>query len=206
MKIKEKFMAWRKISIFDLMILGLMVIFFLSVWGAVRLERFIEKRDLPLLESLEEVAVYPQRLVEKSKEVERIAKSATPALETVIKVESTLAKDLAAKAVKEESPRPLAPAVPLVPPAILYQAAPDYPLLAVEKNWEGITVLKLLVLKSGQVGEVKLESSSGCDLLDQAAIAGVKDWRFAPARRGAEAIEVWFKVPIKFLINNQYGD
>jgi protein TonB len=54
------------------------------------------------------------------------------------------------------------------------------------------------VLPAGAAGRVDLETSSGSAELDNAAIAAVKNWRFEPARRGAEAVEATVIVPIVF--------
>ncbi len=202
MKIKENAAKWSKISFFEILVLGLMLVLFMVVWGSVRIERIFEKKDLPVLESLEEVAVYPQKVMEKSDNVERIAKAGGPTLATKVKEENLLARAITSKAVEKEKPRVLTSALPIVPPAVLYQAPPEYPLAAIENGFEGLTVLLLQILKNGQVGEVKLETSSGRGILDEAAILGVKNWHFAPARQGSEPVEVWFKIPIRFQLRS----
>jgi len=35
-------------------------------------------------------------------------------------------------------------------------------------------------------------------LLDNAALEGVREWKFVPARKGAEPVEGWVRVPIVF--------
>jgi len=47
-----------------------------------------------------------------------------------------------------------------------------------------------------------VEKASGSPHLDTAALEAVKAWRFAPARRGVEAIESWILVPIVFRLEN----
>jgi protein TonB len=59
-------------------------------------------------------------------------------------------------------------------------------------------MLRVLVSAEGAPREVALERSSGSSLLDAAALATVKTWRFSPARRGGEAQEAWVLVPIVF--------
>jgi protein TonB len=49
--------------------------------------------------------------------------------------------------------------------------------------------------------EIKIVASSGVRALDAAAIAGVGRWTFAPARNGAEAVESWMDIPIRFRLN-----
>jgi protein TonB len=47
-----------------------------------------------------------------------------------------------------------------------------------------------------------MDKSSGSTLLDDAALSGVKGWRFAPARKGLEPIEEWVRVPIVFRLES----
>jgi protein TonB len=55
-------------------------------------------------------------------------------------------------------------------------------------------------LDNGRVGEVQIESSAGHADLDQAAAEAVKKWRFEPARRGNQAVAVWVRMPVKFVL------
>jgi periplasmic protein TonB len=34
--------------------------------------------------------------------------------------------------------------------------------------------------------------------LDRSALSAVRRWRFEPARRGAQPIETWVQVPVRF--------
>lgn len=101
-----------------------------------------------------------------------------------------------------------APAVAAVPPPALsppdFRAAylrnppPGYPAAARRNGEEGTVMLRVLVSAEGAPREVALERSSGSSVLDAAALATVKTWRFSPARRGGEAQEAWVLVPIVF--------
>jgi protein TonB len=108
-------------------------------------------------------------------------------------------------------PAPPAPPAPLAPPAspppvigaregANYQKnpRPPYPALAVRKGWEGQTILRVQVLSSGRPGSISVQTSSGRDVLDEAAIAAVKGWSFIPATQGGTAIAGWVNVPIVF--------
>lgn len=77
-----------------------------------------------------------------------------------------------------------------------------YPRLALERGWEGAVVVRVHVLPSGGAGEIKLERSSGHDLLDEATIEQVRNWRFAPARRGDSAIDSWVVIPIDYKLKH----
>lgn len=78
----------------------------------------------------------------------------------------------------------------------LHNPKPPYPAVARARNWEGVSRLRVYVLPSGAAGQVQLAGSSGHDVLDQAALAAVKSWRFVPAKRGDQAIASWVQFPI----------
>ncbi|MDX1765250.1 MAG: energy transducer TonB [bacterium] len=77
---------------------------------------------------------------------------------------------------------------------------PPYPRLARKQGYAGTVVLEVLVDRQGRVGDLRVLSSSGYALLDKAATAAVKGWRFEPGRRGAEAVDMWVRVPIRFVL------
>jgi periplasmic protein TonB len=75
---------------------------------------------------------------------------------------------------------------------------PDYPRAAREAGWEGTTVLQVLVLPDGTTGLVTLHKTSGYAVLDEAALAAVKAWRFVPAMDGNFPIKSVVRLPIRF--------
>jgi protein TonB len=79
--------------------------------------------------------------------------------------------------------------------------SPPYPLLARKRGYQGTVVLEVLVSKDGKAVSIKLARSSGYNILDRAAIKGVRDWLFYPAKRGDELFEMWVKIPIRFTLN-----
>lgn len=105
-------------------------------------------------------------------------------------------------------PKPVAAPAPPPPPAPIIQAKeganylknprPPYPRAAQREGWEGTTILKVQVSPLGKPGSVQVQTSSGRDLLDEAAIAAVKGWTFAPATQGGKPIAGWVTVPIVF--------
>ncbi|MFK3799103.1 MULTISPECIES: energy transducer TonB [unclassified Pseudomonas] len=107
-------------------------------------------------------------------------------------------------------PQPVAAPAPPAPPApapvtpasanagYLHNPAPEYPALAMRRNWEGTVLLRVHVLASGKPGEVQIQKSSGRDQLDDAALAAVKRWSFAPAKQGDTPVDGWVSVPIDF--------
>lgn len=75
---------------------------------------------------------------------------------------------------------------------------PPYPLVARRMGYQGKVMLNVEVLAEGRAGEVKLQTSSGYDILDKAALQTVKTWKFSPAKRFGQPVTQWFLVPIKF--------
>ncbi len=77
---------------------------------------------------------------------------------------------------------------------------PEYPLKARQNNWEGVTVLKILIQADGKVGEATIIQSSGYELLDMAAVKAVKQWRYRPALKNGVAIAWQVRVRVKFML------
>ncbi len=75
---------------------------------------------------------------------------------------------------------------------------PGYPATSRRLNERGLVRLRALVGSDGRVQQIAVESSSGYNRLDNAAMEAVRDWKFAPARRGDAAIAQWVIVPINF--------
>ena len=64
-------------------------------------------------------------------------------------------------------------------PALLHRVEPVYPPFAVNAHLQGVVILEALVDEDGSVADVKvLRSANG--LLDKAALAAVRQWRYSP--------------------------
>jgi protein TonB len=85
--------------------------------------------------------------------------------------------------------------------AYLNNPKPDYPAPARQRFLEGRVLLRVQVMADGRCGDVRVERSSGHEMLDEAALATVKKWRFVPAKRGERAVESWVNVPIVFKLS-----
>jgi len=96
------------------------------------------------------------------------------------------------------------PPTPITPASAsagyLHNPAPEYPALAMRRNWEGTVLLRVHVLGTGKPSEIQIQKSSGHEQLDEAAQAAVKRWSFVPAKQGNDAIDGWVSVPIDFKI------
>ncbi len=80
----------------------------------------------------------------------------------------------------------------------LNNPAPSYPAHAKRLGQQGKVILRVRVSAKGLAESVEVQTSSGIESLDNAALEAVKRWRFAPAMRGDEAIEGWALIPLTF--------
>lgn len=80
---------------------------------------------------------------------------------------------------------------------------PVYPLVAREQGWEGTVRLRIVVDPEGHPRNVTIRQSSGHDVLDQAAVQAVQQWRFTPARDGNIPIQSIVEIPINFDLRHQ---
>ncbi len=86
--------------------------------------------------------------------------------------------------------------------AYLNNPPPTYPAAARRMRLEGLAVVRALINVDGNVETLKLEKTSGSDLLDDAAQRAVKSWRFVPARLGTETVAHWVDIPIQFRLSD----
>jgi len=101
--------------------------------------------------------------------------------------------------------RPVGPEIEIVPyykvevkPEPVVQVKPFYPPLARQAGVEGRVVVKALVDIDGSVMEVTVLDSSGNQMLDEAALAAARKWKFSPARQRDKFVRVYVSIPINF--------
>lgn len=104
---------------------------------------------------------------------------------------------------------PAAPPAPPSPPAVqmpsssadyLQNPKPAYPPLSKRLNEQGKVVVRVLISAEGTPKNAEIRQSSGFDRLDQAALATVLKWRYVPGKRGGVPEDMWFNVPINFVL------
>lgn len=76
--------------------------------------------------------------------------------------------------------------------------AAEYPLDLWDRGVEGETVLRVRVLRTGDVDSVEVAESSGHAAFDSAAVRWGRSAVFAPSTRGADTVEVWARIPVRF--------
>ena len=107
---------------------------------------------------------------------------------------------------------PAGPAAPSGPPAApslqlpssnadyLQNPKPAYPALSKRLGEQGKIVVRVLIGADGMPQKAELRQSSGYERLDQAALNTVLKWRYVPGKRGGVAEDMWFNVPINFVL------
>lgn len=79
---------------------------------------------------------------------------------------------------------------------------PHYPSLARRRGYEGRVLIQIALRADGRAAHVEVKESSGHRVLDEAALAAVKDWRFLPAHRGGRPVTATVEVPISFRLDD----
>lgn len=73
-----------------------------------------------------------------------------------------------------------------------------YPKSAKKRGIQGFVVLSLLIDLDGSVDKVQVLESSPAGVFDDAAMVGIKNWRFSPAQYQGAPVKVWAKQNIRF--------
>lgn len=73
-----------------------------------------------------------------------------------------------------------------------------YPVDLWDEGVGGETIVMVHVTRSGGVDSVYVLEGSGRAELDSAAVAGARELRFAPGRRGDRRVDMWAKLPVRF--------
>jgi TonB family protein len=92
---------------------------------------------------------------------------------------------------------PYRPGSGVLPPRLLREVKATYTEEARRRNLEGDVVLEIVVRRDGSVSDVRLLNGlpSG---LNERAIAAVRQWRFAPATRLGQPVDVVVEVSVEF--------
>ena len=111
--------------------------------------------------------------------------------------------------VAEAPSGPAAPSAPTAAPSLqlpssnadyLQNPKPAYPALSKRLGEQGKVVVRVLIGADGTPQKAELRQSSGFERLDQAALNTVLKWRYVPGKRGGVAEDMWFNVPINFVL------
>ncbi|MCX5749634.1 MAG: energy transducer TonB [Candidatus Saganbacteria bacterium] len=205
---KERLTGMRlsRIPEVDLSVVIAMFLLITFAWGVAKLESSFVKveRVVPVFTVSTELSVMPVIEAKTNKNAVKVGSFMSLAKPSAAAAPKTAVIDKAGSAASENMV--LSQASPasagIFPPKIVYRSIPDYPVKAIEGGMQGTAVVKIFILKNGRVGDAVLEQTSGHEILDRSAIAGVSQWRFEPAVSQKEAIEAWFKIPVKFQLKS----
>lgn len=78
---------------------------------------------------------------------------------------------------------------------------PKYPRLAVRSKHQGKVVICVNVGVAGVVSDASICNSSGSNLLDNAALRTIKNWKFQAAKRGDQFVMAKVEIPVVFSLN-----
>jgi protein TonB len=83
-------------------------------------------------------------------------------------------------------------------PKLVHEAKPEYPMLAQQARVQGIVILEAQVGPDGRVQTVRV--LRGIPLLDEAAIAAVRQWRYQPLLLNGQPMPFVLSVTVVFRI------
>jgi len=94
---------------------------------------------------------------------------------------------------------PYRPGSGINPPRLLREVKAEYTEEARRRGITGDVELEIVIRRDGSVGDVTILQGLGGGL-DQRAVAAVRQWRFAPARRRGEVVDVIVEVAVEFTL------
>lgn len=89
--------------------------------------------------------------------------------------------------------------LPSVEARYLHNPPLDYPRLSRLRGEQGRVVVNVLIGVDGSVQGVAVNTSSGFERLDQAALSSVQRWRFVPGKKGGVPQTMWYTVSVNFV-------
>lgn len=85
------------------------------------------------------------------------------------------------------------------PPQAIGDSLPFvYPVELWDNGVAGQTILLLRISELGTVDSVQIETPSGYEEFDSAAVRGARTMRFTPGRQGERRVPMWTKLPVRF--------
>ncbi|HEV3470512.1 MAG TPA: energy transducer TonB [Pyrinomonadaceae bacterium] len=84
---------------------------------------------------------------------------------------------------------------------IVSRVAPVYPPIAKAARAQGLVVVQIIVGEGGEV--ISANAISGHPLLQQAAVAAVRQWRFSPTRLEGKPVKVIGTVTVNFILEEK---
>lgn len=86
-------------------------------------------------------------------------------------------------------------------PRVLRQVKPEYTAIAKEQKIQGTVLMKVVVLASGDVGDVEVTQSLDTQYgLDDQAVLAVRQWKFEPGRKDGKAVSIQVTIEMTFTL------
>jgi len=85
-------------------------------------------------------------------------------------------------------------------PTIVKRAAVKYPPIAQKAGIEGMVLIEFTIDEKG--APIKMTVKRGHPMLNDAALAAAKEYRFTPAKQGDRAVKVKWQIPFRFRLRN----
>ena len=131
----------------------------------------------------------------------RDASGRTPLFRTIDGRHAEITELLHAAALARSSQQSPVQAVALsgetAPPAVVQWSSAPYSDQALTQEIEGTVVLMIMVRRDGSVGAVSVSKSLE-ESLDRSAVRSVRTWKFDPATRGGEPVDVVVEINVDF--------
>ena len=86
------------------------------------------------------------------------------------------------------------------PPAKIVNADPVYPPEAREARVQGVVIMEVTLSRTGEVSDVEVLRS--VPLLDEAAVAAVRQWRYEPTLVDGEPVSILMTVTMNFRLRD----
>jgi protein TonB len=83
--------------------------------------------------------------------------------------------------------------------ALIYKVQPEYPYMAKMARISGAVKLRAIIGADGKIRQ--LEVISGPPLLQAAAVAAVRNWRYRPTTLNGTSVEVDTLITVNFILN-----
>lgn len=139
--------------------------------------------------------------VESKKSILKEKAETKPTTNTVKKKDKPVEKESTAKPVASKSGATEKPQLVQKPSFLKRPNAPRYPRLAQRKGIEGTALYEIWLNENGKQIKQELITSSGAQVLDEAALSAIRDWQFSPQLIDGQAIAHRVQIPVRFSLN-----
>lgn len=139
--------------------------------------------------------------VETKKKILKEKVETKPTTNTVKKKDKPVEKESTAKPVVSKSGATEKPQLVQKPSFLKRPNAPRYPRIAQRKGIEGTALYEIWLNENGKQIKQELITSSGAQVLDEAALSAIRDWQFSPQLIDGQAIAHRVQIPVRFSLN-----